>query len=59
MRRIIDECYAKAKAIILENSDVLHGCADLLLEKEKIGREEFEKLFVRTDDRSPEAFYSS
>ncbi|MEY8325129.1 ATP-dependent zinc metalloprotease FtsH [Lachnospiraceae bacterium 54-11] len=59
VRRIIDECYAKAKAIILENSDVLHGCADLLLEKEKIGREEFEKLFVRTDDRSPEAFYSS
>ncbi|MCI8978324.1 MAG: ATP-dependent zinc metalloprotease FtsH [Lachnospiraceae bacterium] len=59
VRRIIDECYAKAKAIILENSDVLHGCADLLLEKEKIGREEFEKLFVRRDDRSPEAFYSS
>ena len=44
VRRIIDECYAKAKAIILENSDVLHGCADLLLEKEKIGREEFECL---------------
>ncbi len=59
VRRIIDECYAKAKAIILENSDVLHGCANLLLEKEKIGREEFEKLFVRTDDRSPEAFFSS
>ncbi len=59
VRRIIDECYAKAKAIILENSDVLHGCADLLLEKEKIGREEFEKLFVTRDDRSPEAFYSS
>ena len=59
VRRIIDECYAKAKAIILENSDVLHGCANLLLEKEKIGREEFEKLFVRTGDRSPEAFFSS
>lgn len=59
VRRIIDECYEKAKAIILENSSVLHNCADLLLEKEKIGREEFEKLFDRTADNSPEAFFSS
>ena len=59
VRRIIDECYEKAKAIILENSDVLHGCANLLLEKEKIGREEFENLFVKEGDGAPEAFFSS
>ena len=45
VKRIIDECYAKARAIIQENSDVLHKSADLLLEKEKISREEFEALF--------------
>lgn len=46
VKAIIDECYAKAKAIILENEGVLHSCAKLLLEKEKIGREEFEGLFA-------------
>lgn len=45
VKRIIDECYAKAKSIILENIDVLHATANLLLEKEKIGRDEFEALF--------------
>jgi len=45
VKAIIDDCYAKAKAIILENATVLHACAELLLEKEKIGREEFEALF--------------
>ncbi len=45
VKRIIDECYTRARAIIDENKDVLHKCADLLLEKEKIGREEFEALF--------------
>ena len=45
VKRIIDECYAKAKAIIHEYDDVLHACADLLLEKEKISRDEFEALF--------------
>ncbi len=45
VRAIIDECYAKAKAIILEHRDVLDKSAALLLEKEKIGREEFEALF--------------
>lgn len=44
-RRIIDECYDRAKKLILENKDVLENCANLLLEKEKIGREEFESLF--------------
>ena len=46
IKRIVDECYGKAKAIILENREVLDACAQLLLEKEKISREEFEGLFV-------------
>lgn len=45
VKRIIDESYAKAKKILQEYEDVLHKCADLLIEKEKIGREEFEALF--------------
>ena len=45
VKRIIDECYAKAKSIIKENHKVLTDCANLLLEKEKINREEFEALF--------------
>ncbi len=45
IKRIVDECYGKAKQIILENRSVLDGCAQLLLEKEKISREEFEALF--------------
>ncbi|MBP3876403.1 MAG: ATP-dependent zinc metalloprotease FtsH [Lachnospiraceae bacterium] len=45
VRRILDECHEKAKEIILEHRDVLDACAELLLEKEKISREEFEELF--------------
>ncbi len=45
VRAIIDDCYRKAKEIILEHQEVLHKCAELLMEKEKIGREEFEALF--------------
>ncbi len=45
VKRIIDDCYQKAEAKIKENMDVLHACANLLLEKEKIGKEEFEALF--------------
>ena len=45
VKAIIDECYAKAKEIIMEHEKVLHECAKLLLEKEKIGRSEFEALF--------------
>ena len=45
VKRIIDECYAKAKEIILQHENVLHSCANLLLEKEKINRQEFEALF--------------
>jgi cell division protease FtsH len=46
VRRIIDECHAKARTMIAEHETVLHACAQLLIEKEKIGREEFEALFV-------------
>ena len=45
IKRIVDECYAKAKAIILEHENILHKCAELLLEKERITREEFESLW--------------
>ena len=46
VKRIIDDCYTKAKDIIMQHENVLHSCAELLLEKEKINREEFEALFV-------------
>ena len=58
VKSIIDDCYAKAKVIIIENMEVLHKCADLLIEKEKIGREEFEALF-ESKDTSPESFFQS
>ena len=45
VKRIIDESYVKAKEILSQNEEVLHKCAALLIEKEKIGREEFEALF--------------
>ena len=45
VKAIIDDCYRKAKEIILEHESVLHKCSDLLLEKEKISRAEFEALF--------------
>ena len=44
--RIIRECHERADHIIREHMDVLHGCAKLLLEKEKVHREEFEALFT-------------
>lgn len=46
VKRIIEDCYDKAKKLLTDNIQVLHGCADLLLEKERITREEFESLFV-------------
>ncbi len=46
IKRIIDDCYAKAKELVLQHESVLHNSAKLLLEKEKINREEFEALFV-------------
>ncbi len=46
VKRIIDECYNRARKVIREYDGVLHACADMLLEKEKISREEFESLFT-------------
>ena len=45
IKRIIDECYAKAKQMIMDHRDVLDACANLLLEKERISQKEFEALF--------------
>ncbi len=58
VKEIIDDCYRKAEEIILNHIDVLHKCAELLLEKEKIGREEFEALFEQKNT-TPEAFFQS
>ena len=55
VKRIIDECYAKAKQIILDHEDVLHSCCALLMEKEKIGQAEFEALFRDGEKPSGEA----
>ena len=55
VKRIIDECYAKAKDIIMQHEDVLHSCAKLLLEKEKINRQEFEALFDKQNPTPVEA----
>ena len=50
VKGIVDACYAEAKRIIMEHRDVLESCAQLLLEKEKITKEEFEALFDTTAD---------
>jgi cell division protease FtsH len=49
VKRIIDECYLKARALIQEYHPVLEKCAQLLLEKEKITRSEFEALFADSE----------
>jgi len=46
VKRIVDECYLRAKALLSEYREVLNSCAELLLEKEKISRDEFEALFA-------------
>ncbi|MCI6421490.1 MAG: ATP-dependent zinc metalloprotease FtsH [Blautia sp.] len=50
VKRIIDEAYEEARKLISSHLDVLHKCVELLLEKEKIGREEFEGLFSEKVD---------
>ena len=49
VKRIIEECYAQARSIIQEYHPVLEKCAELLLEKEKITRSEFEALFEESE----------
>ena len=46
VKAIVDDCYAKAKDILMKNQDIMHECTKLLMEKEKITREEFEGLFA-------------
>lgn len=58
VKAIIDDCYKKAKDIILAHMDVLHHCAELLIVKEKIGREEFEALFNQKEN-DPESFFEN
>lgn len=50
VKHIIDKAYAKAKQILEEHMDILHACADLLIEKERIDRKEFEALFEKKED---------
>ena len=50
MRQIINDCYEKARAIVMKHEAVLHRCAEVLLEKEKIGRDEFEALFEEVEN---------
>lgn len=53
IHRIIEECHDKARDIILAHQEVLHKCAQLLLEKEKVHREEFEALFTEESEKVP------
>ena len=55
VKKIVNKCYKDAKAMIEEHMDVLHKCAALLLEKERINRAEFEALFETSEEVSEEA----
>ena len=50
VKKVVDDCYVKAKDIINKNMEILHSCAKLLIEKEKITQEEFEALFDSNED---------
>nr|WP_308742470.1 ATP-dependent zinc metalloprotease FtsH [uncultured Anaerocolumna sp.] len=52
VKNIIDHCYNEAKRILTEHNDILHECAKLLIEKERINREEFEGLFSKEDSNN-------
>ncbi len=49
VKKIIDTCYEDAKKILMDNMEVLHKCADLLIERDRISKEEFESLFSHED----------
>lgn len=53
VKRIIEDCYAKAKEMIEQHAQVLHKCAELLIEREKISRTEFEELFLCNINEKP------
>ncbi len=50
VRKIIDSCYAEARRLVAENREVLDACAELLLQKERITKEEFEALFGEKEE---------
>lgn len=52
VKRIVDECYAEAKQIILSHREVLDQGAELLLQKEKVGRDEFTALFTTAESEA-------
>ena len=54
VKKLVDDCYADAKRILVEHMDVLHACAALLIEKERINRQEFEALFEKHPDKTAE-----
>ncbi len=56
VKKIVDECYADARKILTDHLDVLHACAGLLLEKERISRDEFEALFEGEEGSETEIF---
>ena len=49
VKRIMDECYAEARRILEEHIEILHRCAELLLERDRIDGKEFERLFGQND----------
>lgn len=54
VKNIIDDCYTKAKKLLMDNIEILHRCAELLIEKDRIGKEEFESLFQKNEAEIPE-----
>ena len=54
VKNIIDECYGKAKKMIEEHMDVLHASAEILMDRERITREEFEALFEKDHEDQTE-----
>lgn len=56
VKTIVDDCYAQAKQLLEENIEILHSCANLLLEKERIDRKEFEALFESNDSSNNTEF---
>lgn len=55
VKEIVDTCYMDAKRILEENIEILHSCANLLLEKERINRQEFEALFEKASENDRES----
>lgn len=55
VKEIVDTCYMDAKRILEENIEILHSCANLLLEKERINRQEFEALFEKASENDKES----